>query len=79
MAERHREEVLNTVLATCIGRRGVDADPETILRSGRSRPDVMAVMRGLRCAIEGKVADTQNAESVVVADAKNVWIRVSLI
>jgi hypothetical protein len=70
MAERHREEVLNTVLATCIGRRGVDADPETILRSGRSRPDVMAVMRGLRCAIEGKVADTQNAESVVVADAK---------
>jgi hypothetical protein len=39
----------------------------------------MAVMRGLRCAIEGKVADTQNAESVVVADAKNVWIRVSLI
>lgn len=70
MAERHREEVLNTVLATCIGRRGVDADPETILRSGRSRLDVMASMRGLRCAIEGKVADTANAESVVVADAK---------
>lgn len=70
MAERHREEVLNTVLATCIGRRGVDADPETILRSGRSRPDVMATMRGLRCAIEGKVADIANAESIVVADAK---------
>ena len=70
MAERHREEVLNTVLATCIGSRGVGADPETILRSGRSRPDVMATMRGLRCAIEGKVADTQNATSIVVADAK---------
>lgn len=68
--ERRREEVLNTVLATCIGQRGIDADPETILRSGRSRPDVMAIMRGLRCAIEGKVADTPNAETIVAADAK---------
>jgi hypothetical protein len=66
----HREEVLNTVLASCIGRRGVDADPETILRRGRSRPDVMAVMRGLRCAIEGKVADAPTAELAVLADAK---------
>jgi hypothetical protein len=71
MAERHREEVLNTVLATCLGRRGVDADPETILRKGRSRPDVMAIMRGLRCAIEGKVADTANSEAMVLADAKS--------
>src|SRR5690349_21246971 len=70
MAERHREEVLNVTLATCLGRRGVDADPETILQRGRTRPDVMAVMRGLRCAIEGKVADTANAEALVLADAK---------
>lgn len=30
----------------------------------------MAIMRGLRCAIEGKVADTPNAELVVLAQAK---------
>ena len=71
MAERHREEVLNTVLASCLGRRGVEADPETILRKGRSRPDVIAVFRGLRCAIEGKVADTQQAKAVVLADARS--------
>jgi hypothetical protein len=70
MASRHREEVLNTVLAACLGRRGIDADPETILRKGRLRPDVMAIMRGLRCAIEGKVADTPNATATVLADAK---------
>lgn len=70
MAERHREEVLNTVLATCLGRRGVDADPETILKRGRSRPDVIATFRGLRCAIEGKVADTVNAEANVISDAR---------
>jgi hypothetical protein len=70
VAERHREEVLNTVLATCLGKRGVDADPETILRKGRVRPDVMAIMRGLRCAIEGKVGDTTNAEAAVLGDVK---------
>jgi hypothetical protein len=66
----HREEVLNTVLAACIGKRGLDADPETILRKGRSRPDVMAIMRGLRCAIEGKVADVADAAATVLADAR---------
>jgi hypothetical protein len=71
MAERHREEVLNTVLATCLGRRGVDADPETILNRGRSRPDVIASFRGLRCAIEGKVADTPQADTAVLADARS--------
>jgi hypothetical protein len=71
MAERHREEVLNVVLAGCLGRRGVDADPETILQRGRSRPDVIATFRGLRCAIEGKVADTPNAEPVVLSEARS--------
>ncbi|MFC3320486.1 MULTISPECIES: hypothetical protein [Mesorhizobium] len=70
MGERHREEVLNTVLATCLGRRGVEADPETILNSGRSRPDVIASYRGLRCAIEGKVADTPQAGLLVLSDAR---------
>jgi hypothetical protein len=69
-SERHREEVLNTVLAACLGNRGMPADPETILNRGRSRPDVMATFRGLRCAIEGKVADTPNAEAVVMSDAR---------
>ncbi|MGY3695051.1 hypothetical protein ACVIGA_005131 [Bradyrhizobium sp. USDA 3240] len=71
MAERHREEVLNTVLATCLGRRGVEADPETIIRKGRARPDVIAVFRGLRCAIEGKIADTPRANDLVLADARS--------
>src|SRR5437660_565990 len=70
MAEKHREEVLNVVLATCLGNRGIDADPETILRRGRSKPDVIALFRGLRCAIEGKVADTNRAKAVVLADAQ---------
>ena len=70
MSEKHREEVLNVVLATCLGNRGIEADPETILRRGRSKPDVIALFRGLRCAIEGKVADTPQAKAVVLADAK---------
>jgi hypothetical protein len=32
MSERHREEVLNTVLAACLGSRGANADPETIFK-----------------------------------------------
>lgn len=70
MGPSHREEVLNTVLATSLGRRGVEADPETILKRGRSRPDVIATFRGLRCAIEGKVADAPNAEPQALADAR---------
>jgi len=70
MAEKHREEVLNVVLATCLSSRGIEADPETILRRGRTRPDVIALFRGLRCGIEGKVADTSQAKSVVLGDAR---------
>lgn len=70
MAEKHREEVLNVVLATCLSSRGIEADPETILRRGRSRPDVIALFRGLRCGIEGKVADANQAKSVVLGDAR---------
>jgi hypothetical protein len=70
MAERHREEVLNVVLATCLSSRGIEADPETILRRGQSRPDVIALFRGLRCAIEGKVGDTLQPKATVIADAK---------
>ncbi len=71
MQTRHREEVLNTVLAACIASRGIEADPESILRRGRARPDVIALFRGLRCGVEGKVADVANAKEVVVADARS--------
>jgi hypothetical protein len=69
MPARHREEVLNTILAICLGAQGADADPETILRRGRQRPDVLATFRGLRCAIEGKVADTAAARAEVLTNA----------
>ena len=70
MAERHREEVLNTVLAACLGSLGAEADPETILKKGRARPDVIANVRGLRCALEGKIADAPQARTAVIADAR---------
>lgn len=70
MAARQREEVLNTVLAACIRARGTDAAPETILRGGAVKPDVMASVRGLRCAIEGKVEDVAYARIKVLEDAR---------
>ena len=70
MRARHREEVLNTVLAIVIGGRGMEADPETILERGRSRPDVMANFQGLRCALEGKFDDTAQAKAKAFSDAR---------
>lgn len=67
---RHREEVLNTTLAACIVARGMAADPETIMKQGHARPDVMVKFRGLRCAIEGKVDDVAQARAVVSGDAR---------
>jgi hypothetical protein len=70
MPPRHREEVLNTILASQMAAHGADADPETILAAGRAKPDVMLQLRGLRCAVEGKVADVQDARGVVLGDAR---------
>ena len=70
MPDRRREEVINTILATCIASRGTPADPETIHDGGRARPDVIASFRGLRCVLEGKVADVSNAKGIVLEDAK---------
>lgn len=67
---RHREEVLNTTLAACIVARGLSADPETILKGGQARPDVMLRFRGLRCAIEGKIGDNARARSLAADDAR---------
>jgi hypothetical protein len=66
---RHREESINTQLAILLTRHGVDAEPETIHRSGQQRPDVMFVLGGLRVIIEGKFSDTPDAENVVRGDA----------
>lgn len=69
MPNRYREEVLNTVLGLAIVARGLNADPETIRNNGKARPDVFIQFRGLRCVIEGKVADVADARAVVLGDA----------
>ncbi|MDR3158200.1 MAG: hypothetical protein LBU11_04150 [Zoogloeaceae bacterium] len=68
-AIRHREEVINTHLAILMARHGVDAEAETIHRSGEVRPDVLFTLGGLRAVIEGKYADVANADAVVSNDA----------
>ncbi len=67
---RDREETLNTQLAILLSRFGVQADAEMIQASGRERPDVLFVWRGLRVVIEGKFADQANARQVVLNDAR---------
>ncbi|MDR3353145.1 MAG: hypothetical protein LBO00_09160 [Zoogloeaceae bacterium] len=68
-AVRHREEVVNTYLAILMARHGIDAEAETIQRSGESRPDVLFTLGGLRTVIEGKYADVANADTIVSDDA----------
>lgn len=63
---RRREETLNTQLAILLSRFGVQADAETIQVSGRERPDVLFVWRGLRVVIEGKFADQANARQGLI-------------
>lgn len=71
MAFRNREEVINTQLALLISTLGVRADAETIHVHGRHRPDVLFQLRGLRVVIEGKFADSPNAEEVALGDARD--------
>jgi len=66
---RHREESVNTQLALLLSQHGVIAEPETVHRSGKQRPDVMFLLDGLRVIIEGKFADTPDAENTVLSDA----------
>jgi hypothetical protein len=70
MPARHREEVLNTLLARTLIAYGVNADPETISPGGREKPDVVFSYRGLRCVIEGKYSDVPNHRDIVTADAQ---------
>jgi len=60
---------VNTQLAILISKLGVTADAETILVHGQHRPDVLFQLRGLRVVVEGKFADTQGAEEIVLQDA----------
>jgi hypothetical protein len=69
MQIRHREEVLNTVLAAVIVARGMNASPESIRDHGKARPDVIIGFRGLRCVIEGKVGDVTTARTAASKDA----------
>ena len=68
--QRNREEVVNTQLALLISSLGVIADAETIQVHGKHRPDVLFQLRGLRVVIEAKLGDTQNAEQIVLDDAR---------
>ena len=65
---RNREEVLNIALSVCLENRGIDADPETIIK--RKMPDVLFVYNGLRCNIEGKFGNVANAKELVEKDIK---------
>ena len=67
---RNREEAVNTQLALLISKLSVTADAETIHVHGKHRPDVLFQLRGLRAVIEGKFADTPNADDVVLDDAR---------
>ncbi|MDR0233247.1 MAG: hypothetical protein LBI31_00295, partial [Zoogloeaceae bacterium] len=67
--QRHREEVINTCLAILLTRHGVNAEAETIHRSGSALPDVMFTLGGLRVIIEGKFSDVPDADAVVLDDA----------
>lgn len=68
---KKREEVYNVHLAICLNARGIDADPETILKgSKRSMPDVFFIYYGLRCIIEGKMSSVSDAKNQVAMDAQ---------
>jgi hypothetical protein len=70
MNPRHREEVLNVILALLLHRRGIVAAPEQILRihleQGRAIPDVMVHYQGLRTAIEGRTVIGQAAQNALL-------------
>ncbi|MDR0672673.1 MAG: hypothetical protein LBF93_03220 [Zoogloeaceae bacterium] len=66
---RHREEVVNTHLAILMARHGLDAEAETIQRSGEARPDVLFTLGGLRVIIEGKFSGVPDADNIVTDDA----------
>lgn len=75
MSPRHREEVLNVILALLLHRRGIVAAPEQILLSHlerrRAMPDVLVHYQGLRTAIEGRTAITQAAQTALLRKTRD--------
>jgi hypothetical protein len=70
---RSREEVMNVLLAEYINDSGMSAEAENVEQSGAGRralPDVIISFQGLRCSIEGKWADVNNARDVVSRQAR---------
>ena len=69
----YREEVLNVLLAQLLDEQGIISAPEQSLKQvsqSRRIPDVLVSFRGLRTAIEGKVADHPTAREDVLQNAR---------
>lgn len=67
---RHRQEVLNVLLAQHLRQEGLIAEPEVLARGAggeRMMPDVMVRFRGLRLAIEGEFGDGTDMEAALIA------------
>jgi len=75
MTSGYREEVFNVLLALLLHQRDVVTAPEQSFRQAleerRHVPDVLVVFRGLRTAIEGKVADKAGADEKSLAQARD--------
>jgi hypothetical protein len=71
----YREEVFNVLLALILHKRGIVTAPEKsfkkALQERRHVPDVLVTFRGLRTAIEGKVADKAAAEEKALSQARD--------
>ena len=62
---RFREEVINVKLADALIARGLEANAETIKRSGR--PDVLISLEGVKVVLEGRTA---SQEAALMRDAE---------
>ena len=75
MSSGYREEVFNVLLALLLHERGVVTAPEKsfkkALEERRHVPDVLVTFRGLRTAIEGKVADKSIAAEKALSQARD--------
>lgn len=72
---RHRQEVLNVVLADLLNARGLVSSPETIHHDAgdagrRHMPDVLVRFRGLRLMLEGELDQGGGSEDRALASAR---------
>jgi hypothetical protein len=69
-----REEVMNVLLGVCINDSGMSAEAENVESNAigrRALPDVVVSYQGLRCSVEGKWADANNARQIVAGQARD--------